>query len=139
VQILAGGLTTELPGGRVVLAVGRVTLPPGAHLTWAEAAGPVLLHVEAGAAILDPGAGTAWTQDARGRLVTLGDDPLAAGGGALVVAGNAVTLRAAADAPATLLVVTLLPAGGPEPTVDRATGTPVPCGAPVRQDAWACR
>jgi quercetin dioxygenase-like cupin family protein len=139
VQILAGGLTTELPGGRVVLAVGRATLPPGARLTWAEAAGPVLLHVEAGAAILDPGGGVAWTLDASGRLVTLGDDPLAAGDGALVVAGNAVALRAAADAPATLLVVTLLPAGGPEPTVDQATGTPVPCGAPVRQDAWECR
>ena len=139
VQVLAGGATTELPGGQAVFAVGRATLPPGARLAWAEATGPVLLHVEAGAVTLGPGAGGAWTQDASGRLVTLGDDPLAAGGGALVVAGNAVALRVAAGAPATVLVVTLLPAAGPDPAGDVATGSPVPCGTLAQLKARGCR
>ena len=100
-QALVDGLTAEAPSGAAVLSVGRATLAPGQRLAWAAAAGPVLVHVEDGAAGLDSGAGTAWVRSgAAGRSVTLGGEPPAVGRGVLVAAGNGVEVRAGPHAPA---------------------------------------
>jgi hypothetical protein len=123
IEILGGGLTMHVPSGPAVLATGRVTLPPGARLAWAEAAGPVLLQVEAGTARLDPGVGVAWVMNRDdGRPATLGDDLLPPGSGALVVAGNPVEVRAEPGDWLVVLVVVWLPA---------REATPVAAGPPA--------
>jgi quercetin dioxygenase-like cupin family protein len=113
-EVLTNSQTSVLPSGPVILALGWATLAPGARLAWDVAAGPVLLYVEAGEADLDSGTGRALAQNGRGRSTTLNGASLVAGDGALVVDSGAV-IHAGADAPAILLIVTLLPAVEPAP------------------------
>lgn len=113
--VVAPGPAVDLPGGRGILAVGWVTVAPGARLAW-DAAGPVLLVVEAGAVRRDAAGGEAAVVG-EARDATLGDaGPLVAGEVAILPAGVA-TLRAG-TVPTTLLLVTLHPAGGPAPDAD---------------------
>jgi hypothetical protein len=101
------GPLTKLPAGPMTLAVGRVTLAPGARLSWAAAAGPVLLQVEAGTAHLDAGVDldstTGWTEP-------IDDATQAQGTSLLLAAAYPVELRAEPVAPLSLLVIAWLPA-----------------------------
>jgi hypothetical protein len=118
------GEARDVVAESVVLALGWATLPPDARLAW-DANGPVLLHVAAGAVRLDAPGGKASAVGAAGDA-TLGDaGPLAAGDEITLLAGVA-TLRAG-TVPTTILLVTLLPTGGPASDADatpRAVGGP---------------
>jgi hypothetical protein len=110
-----------------------VTLAPGERLGWADATGPVLLHVEAGTVDLTARGSVSWVRAVADDRSSAGiEATMATGGGALVEAGDAAEIRAAPAVPAALLVVTLLPAD--DSTDDstlidaspRSTGDPAP-------------
>ena len=94
---LAGGQSTTLSAPRAAVAIGRATLAPRAALAFDAAAGPALLHVEAGTVALE-------TSD------EAATEELGAGDGALLRLGAAATLRNAGGGPLVALVVTILPA-----------------------------
>jgi quercetin dioxygenase-like cupin family protein len=81
----------------MVVSLGRLTLPPDTALGLGSAKGQLLITVEAGTLALRTGSG-----EAVPRLVASGD-------GAIVPAGDAMTLRAAGNEPVVALAVTVLP------------------------------
>ena len=123
IEVLATDLLVAVPSRSAVLAVGRATLGPGERLAWAPAAGPVLLHVEAGAPDLAITGSAPWVGGSVGRRSAAGvTAALVPGGGALLEPGAEVEIRAALDGPTTLLVLTLLPADE-RPPFDVATAS----------------
>jgi hypothetical protein len=110
-DLVAGGRAATLPAGPAVLGLGRATLAPGVELPLAGATGAVIVSVEAGDIEVWAGGGTPWVRrDATGMLGDESSPTLAPGDGALVAPGDDVLLRNAGDAPATVLVATILPA-----------------------------
>jgi hypothetical protein len=111
VEVLANDLLIAVPAKSVVLSAGRVTLEAGERLGWSPAAGPVLLHVEAGALELTATGSVPWVDGTVGQRSAAGiEAAMSGGGGALLEAGAAGEIRAAPDGPATLTLLTLLPA-----------------------------
>ena len=109
VQTLAADLLIALPAQSTVLSIGRMTLQPGERLGWAAAAGPVLLHVEAGTVDLAATGSVPWVQGVAQERTAAGVEAvLDRGGGVLLEAGGTVEVHAAPNIPATLLVVTLM-------------------------------
>ena len=120
-----------MPSPSAVLALGRATLDRGERLAWASAAGPVLVRVEAGELELAATGSIPWVDGSVGRRSAAGVEAvLASGGGALLDAGAAAEVRAGPGGPATLLVLTLLPADGPGLVEVAAPSTPQPIPAP---------
>jgi predicted ester cyclase len=81
----------------MVVSLGRLTLPPGTALSLGSAKGQLLITVKAGTLALRTGTG-----EAVPHMVASGD-------GAIVLAGDAMTLRAAGNEPVVALAVTVLP------------------------------
>lgn len=112
VESLAGGPWTALPRGPVSVAFGRATLAPGAAVSLPSAAGPVLLFIEAGALGVETSGGSIWIGPGEGGASGDGEAAvLAAGDGALVPSGTAVTVRSLGGESVVALVVTVLPDG----------------------------
>ena len=95
-----------------VVRVGRMTLGPGTELPSHPAAGPELLVVEGGTLVLTADQELAWVRH--------GSDPESSGthlasvemgDGATVSPGAVATYRNASQAPVTVLLLTILPAG----------------------------
>lgn len=107
-QVLAGGLLTPLPQGKVVLTTGRLTLAPGAGLAWAGPAGPTMLVVEAGTLELATEGASAWVRSADGSSESRQSTTLAVGDGARIGMGTGAAVRNAGADRAEVLVVTLL-------------------------------
>jgi hypothetical protein len=113
---------TGYASGVAVLSLGRATLAPGARLSWAECAGPVLLAVEAGRVGLDADPNLPWLPD--GTVLAAGsarDGSPDGPPGAFLPADSTGALTADAEAPATVLIVTLLPTDA-SPTTDTPGG-----------------
>ena len=129
VEVLARDLLVAVPSPSTILALGETTLDPGERLTWSPAAGPVLVRVEAGTLDLVATGSVPWVDGSVSRrsAADVGAE-LGPGGSALLEAGAAAEVRAAPGGPATLLVLTLLPADGPPPldAAASATAWPVP-------------
>jgi predicted SnoaL-like aldol condensation-catalyzing enzyme len=116
VHTLFEDLLIAVPAPAAVVSVGRVTVEPGEPLAWEAAPGPVLLHVEAGEVGLTTSATPPWARAVASERSGAGvATTLAAGGGALLEVGTAAEIRAALGQPATVLVLTLLPADTPVP------------------------
>jgi hypothetical protein len=118
---LAALAATGIPRGPLLVSFGRVTLPPGAPLAFAEAPGPVLLAVEAGTVGVDGSRGGPGPGSLR----------LPAGGATAIARGEARTLRALGDEPVVAFAATVAaaPAGAwsaqpprPAPPVPAAPG-----------------
>jgi len=116
VQVLVGGIATQMPKGPVVLAIGRATLAPGGRLAWDGAAGPAVIIVEAGTPAMHTTGGLAQARvTADGPLLSRTEDALVPGGNVLLEAGTSARVDAGPAGPATVLVFTLLPGTEPPP------------------------
>jgi hypothetical protein len=110
-QPQATGPAAAIPPGAVV-RIGRMTLGPGAELPLHTAAGPELLIVETGALSLGAGEELAWvrhgeTPESSGEHFAT----LQTGDGAMVPPGAVATYRNTGATTATVLLLTILPAG----------------------------
>lgn len=113
-HLLASSLVPE-PVEPVVVEIGRAILAPGTSFPAPATPGLNLFHVEAG--IVDPeaGDGIAWTSGGSGGAGDgAGAPEFGAGKGILLQSDTFAALRNAGETPATLLVVTVRPAGEPE-------------------------
>lgn len=113
---LTGGVMTALPGERVVVAVGRVTLAPGATLAAFTAAGPHLLVVNEGIVDLATSGEPAWIYREAGRYLRAAT--LGTATGAMFHSGTAATLHNPDGKPVVVTVVAILPNSA---TTDAAT------------------
>ena len=119
VRYLGGGPLYGLPSAAMVLAGGRVTLPPGSSLPLPATAGTTLLAVEAGAGEIAIEGGLAQTRHERTAEIVshnVGDDPtlgqtaaLADGGMALMPLNATGTLRNSRNTPVRALLLRVAP------------------------------
>lgn len=111
-QPLAGGVVTTMPEGPAVVAIGRMTLAPGAALPAFETAGPLLLTVDRGALGLSAAGDMAWVnRGVRGWSTHMEHGEVRSGHGAFLHAGTAVALQAHGSEPVVVTVVSVLPKG----------------------------
>ena len=109
-RYLANDLVISAPDTPVLLAIGRVTLAPGARLAWSGGPGSVLLSVESGAAALQVDGSVPWiTAAERDRSDAGVVAELHAGHGALLEPSAAAEIVAAPGKPTTMLIITLMP------------------------------
>jgi hypothetical protein len=110
VQSLVGGTAHGLAEGRATARLGRVTLAPGAALPPLATSGSLLLSVETGSADYAATNGAAWVRNGtNGASQEMTTGLLAAGDGALLSAGVAITFRNTGDVPAVVWLLTLVP------------------------------
>jgi predicted ester cyclase len=123
--LLAGGLATNLATRAPVVAIGRMTLGPGAGVLDHPAAGAELLAVETGIVGLAVADGTSWRLRARDGMNGRVDSALlGAGDGILVERGTSASYRAASDVPSVVLFVTIGAADASPPSDPSNQGDP---------------
>ena len=121
VEYLADHLLITVPARPAILTIDRVHLSSVGQVTWTPGLGPMLLHVEAGEFDLSATGDIPWIAAGAGERSAMAmEASLLPGDGVLLSAGAAAVVRGAAQDPATLLIVALLPS-------DTASGDDAPC------------
>lgn len=110
-RLLAGELTTLMPGGEVTAGLGRVALSPGASIAGMTAPGPLLLTVASGSVAIGAAPGPVWlrTGTTGANRIERGSGAVAlgSGDGAFVPTGGAIAVANSGEVPAVVLVVVL--------------------------------
>lgn len=111
-QIVAGGFATLLAEqgvDRLDVAIGTLTVGPGASLPIFGAPGATLIAIDAGALSVAVTTGSAWWRAEDGISHDIAAEALASGGGVSIDAGSAIVLRNDGSDPTIAQILTIIP------------------------------